>query len=84
MDFLKEHLNKKENNMEGKIIRIVEDKGFGFIRSEETGLEYFFHRTGFNGNFEGLGRKVQRGEVKVGFVVVTNPKGPRAENVVEL
>lgn len=70
--------------MEGKIIRIVEDKGFGFIRSEETGLEYFFHRSGFNGDFEGLMKKVRRGEVSVRFDQVQNPKGPRAENISEI
>lgn len=70
--------------MEGQIIRIVEEKGFGFIRAEATGLEYFFHRTGYNGDWGKLSRKVERGQVSVQFVETPSPKGPRAENVSEL
>lgn len=29
----------------GMIVRVVEDRGFGFLRDDETGREYFFHKT---------------------------------------
>ena len=35
--------------MTGKVIRIVGDKGFGFIRATEGEAEYFFHRTAVRG-----------------------------------
>lgn len=30
----------------GTIQRVVKDRGFGFLRCESSGLEYFFHRSG--------------------------------------
>jgi cold shock protein len=68
--------------MNGTVIRIMEDKGFGFIRSEpdqQTGqqTEYFFHRTGLkNLSWDGL----QTG-TKVTFEVGQGQKGPRAEEI---
>lgn len=29
----------------GMVVRIVEDRGFGFLRDDLTGKEYFFHKT---------------------------------------
>ena len=34
--------------MRGKIVRIVRDRGFGFIK-DESGQEVFFHATGVQG-----------------------------------
>lgn len=34
----------KESNLTGKIIRLISDRGFGFIRAED-GTEVFFHHT---------------------------------------
>ena len=40
--------------MNGKIVRLVRDRGFGFIRNED-GQEIFFHATGLlEGSFETL------------------------------
>jgi cold shock protein len=61
--------------MTGKIRTIRADKGFGFIK-DETGKEYFFHRSAVREGFENLGE----GD-SVEFDIVGAPKGPRAENV---
>lgn len=29
----------------GAVVRLVLDRGFGFLRDDRTGLEYFFHKT---------------------------------------
>jgi CspA family cold shock protein len=59
----------------GTIKKLVSDRGFGFIAAED-GKEYFFHRSGTEGNFDAL----QGGE-KVTFEVEPSPKGPRAGRV---
>lgn len=63
--------------MIGKVVRIVKDKGFGFIKGED-GIEYFFHRTALtNLPFEQLqlAQDVQ-------FEENEGPKGPRAEQII--
>lgn len=62
----------------GTIKRLVHDKGFGFIASNEGGgTEYFFHTSAC--------RDVRFDELREGqtvnFEASTGPKGPRAENV---
>ena len=61
----------------GTIKRIVPERGFGFITSEDT-KEYFFHRSSLDASldFDRL-----RGGEKVEFQVETSPKGPRAGHV---
>ena len=69
---------KKQENLQmqnGTIKKLVSDRGFGFIAAED-GKEYFFHRSGIEGNFDDL----QGGE-KVVFEVEASPKGPRAGRV---
>jgi CspA family cold shock protein len=62
--------------MEGTIKRLIRDRGFGFIRSED-GQEVFFHRSALQGlDFDGL----REGE-KVAFELERGNKGPRAVNV---
>ena len=64
--------------MTGKIVRLVRDRGFGFIRTE-SGQEIFFHATGLVGaTFEAL----TEGET-VEFDVEPDPRSPkeRAINV---
>jgi CspA family cold shock protein len=40
--------------LRGKIVRLVRDRGFGFIQAE-NGQEIFFHRTALqNGDFDSL------------------------------
>ena len=60
----------------GTIVRILTDKGFGFV-SDEAGVEHFFHQSGVrDGMFESL-REGQRVE----FSVEESTKGPRAGDV---
>jgi len=59
----------------GTIKKIVSERGFGFIAAED-GQEYFFHRSGTEGDFDGL-----LGGEKVTFEVEASPKGPRAGHV---
>ena len=59
----------------GTIKRLVRDRGFGFIR-DEGGQEWFFHRSGVEGDFESL----TEGQ-RVSFEEEDSPKGPRAARV---
>jgi CspA family cold shock protein len=59
----------------GKVKRLVADKGFGFIRGT-NGTEYFFHSTAVDGDFTDL----REGDA-VTFEEVPSAKGPRAEEV---
>lgn len=62
--------------MDGKIKRLVAEKGFGFI-IDKQGKEYFFHSsTVKNANFASL----QEGD-EVQFTESKGAKGPRAEDV---
>ena len=60
---------------EGTIKKIVADRGFGFIASED-GKEYFFHRSGTEGDFDRL-----VGGEAVTFEIEQSQKGPRANKV---
>ncbi len=60
---------------EGKIKKVVADKGFGFIEGERGDI--FFHHSAIVGTtIEAL----QEGQ-SVTYDVGQGPKGPRAENV---
>jgi CspA family cold shock protein len=59
----------------GNIIRVVRDKGFGFIR-DDRGRELFFHRSAVEGNFDQL----SDGQA-VAFEEEQSQKGPRAGKV---
>jgi CspA family cold shock protein len=59
---------------QGKIKKLVSDRGFGFIESERGDL--FFHHSGVHGVFEEL----VEGE-RVEYEVGEGPKGPRAVSV---
>ena len=60
----------------GTIARLLIDKGFGFIR-DETGTEYFFHRSSVRGAVFELLREGQRAD----FQIEESAKGPRAGDV---
>jgi CspA family cold shock protein len=61
---------------EGRIKKIVPDRGFGFVRADD-GLEVFFHRTELGPvDFDTL----EEGQ-PVTFEVFDSPKGPRARNL---
>ena len=62
--------------MEGKIKKLMRDRGFGFI-SGQNGQEVFFHRSNvFQTNFDNL-----REGQQVEFELQSAEKGPRALNV---
>lgn len=68
--------------MVGKLIKMLGDKGFGFISSE--GKEYFLHRSEFRGHWDDL---VEDFRLNKTIVLEfdednSNPKGPRAARVV--
>jgi CspA family cold shock protein len=64
--------------IQGTIVRLVLDKGFGFI-ARPDGSEYFFHRSSLRGetSFDDL-----REHQTVEFDAGQSAKGLRAENVV--
>ena len=62
------------DTLTGTVVRVVEERGFGFIRVDD-GREFFFHRSGTH-DFDGL---VQGAAVR--FVPGVGQKGPRAESV---
>jgi cold shock CspA family protein len=60
---------------EGRVVRLMLDKGYGFIQGTDH-HQYFFHRSdadGFDDMTEGI---------LVAFVTVAAAKGPRAARVV--
>jgi CspA family cold shock protein len=59
----------------GIIKKLVSDRGFGFIAAED-GKEYFFHRSGTEGDFDRL-----VGGEAVTFEIEQSQKGPRANKV---
>ncbi len=60
----------------GKIKKLVRDRGFGFI-SDTDGREIFFHKSSLiDTEFD-----VLKEDEKVEFEVEKSPKGPRAINV---
>jgi CspA family cold shock protein len=60
----------------GKIKKLVRDRGFGFI-SDTDGREVFFHKSSLiDMEFDTLNEEQQ-----VEFEVEKSPKGPRAINV---
>ena len=59
----------------GTIKKLVSDRGFGFIAAED-GKEYFFHRSGTEGDFDRL-----VGGEQVTFEIEQSQKGPRANKV---
>ena len=62
--------------MEGKIKKIIRERGFGFITTED-GKEVFFHRSALQGiRFDTL----KEGD-KVKFDLERSHKGPRAVDV---
>jgi cold shock protein len=60
----------------GKVVRLVRAKGFGFVKDDVTGREYFLHRSDTQ-DFDSL-----KEQDTVTFDVnPDSPKGPRAMNI---
>ena len=69
-------IGKEVKRLEGKIKKLISDRGFGFITAED-GKEVFFHRTALaGGDFDSL---VEGTGVE--FDLESGPKGPSAVNV---
>jgi CspA family cold shock protein len=58
----------------GTILRLLPDKGFGFIEAPD-GSEYFFHRSAADAF------ALLHADALVSFEATQGPKGPRAEGV---
>lgn len=62
--------------MKGKVKKVIQQRGFGFIVAED-GKEIFFHRSALEGtDFDSL----EEG-TSVEFDVEKSPKGARAANI---
>lgn len=64
--------------MQGTISKIVDQRGFGFIKVEDQAKDIFFHRSQ-------IGEPLRFEELKMGQVVEfeleETPKGPQAINI---
>lgn len=59
---------------DGTVIRIVTDRGFAFVRGDETGIEAFLHMSCCEGD---TWSRLEQG-TPVSFLVTSTAKGPRA------
>lgn len=57
----------------GTIVRFLDEKGFGFIKSDDSDQEIFFHHSEFEGE--------PREGMAVEFDSQASDRGPRATNV---
>ncbi len=74
------HLRERDVNMhQGKVKWFSNDKGYGFIESND-GQEVFVHFTGIMG--EGF-RTLEDGQ-EVSFLIVEGNRGPQATNVTKI
>lgn len=62
----------------GKVTKIVKERGFGFIRADGSGKDFFFHRTGML--TPTLFEQLVNGQ-RVEFLPNASEKGWRAEDV---
>jgi cold shock CspA family protein len=69
--------NKEVARMDGHIVRIVKEKGFGFIHA--NGLDHFFHRSELDFTTKAF-EQLQAGD-NVSFRPIDGEKGPRATEV---
>ncbi len=63
--------------MEQGTIKRITDKGFGFIASQGSDTDMFFHSS----SVEGVEFNDLREGQEVTYTIGQGPKGPRAENV---
>ena len=70
-------LSQGEVMQQGNVVWFNAQKGYGFIRSNESGKEYFVHYSSING--EGY-KTLEQGQ-SVSFDVEQGPKGMQASNV---
>lgn len=69
----------RTSSLSGKVIRLVPDRGFGFIAAEGDGTEYFFHWSAVIGGRDGFDIIEQFDPVE--FTPTKTEKGLRAVDV---
>ena len=67
--------------MQGRVVRFDDNKGWGFVREDETGRDYFFHHSGILGQ---RGRRSLNADDVVSFDVIEGARGLQAVNVLRL
>lgn len=74
--------------LEGRVVRMVQEKGFGFIQVAGDEEEFFFHVSNcYDGAWERILTHYDAADAKRGagpavtFEATTTAKGPRAEKV---
>ena len=65
--------------MTGTVVKIVGDRGFGFIKQDEGDKELFFHARSMD---EGVFDSLEEND-KVTFEIEEGPKGPAAVDVMK-
>lgn len=69
--------------MEGQVKRIYRDLRYGFIKSTDGGLDYFFHKDDFDGDWHALCTEFDNNNTAdVEFEPTNTDKGLRAKEVV--
>lgn len=66
--------------MKGTIKWFSDQKGYGFIEPEDGSKDIFVHHSAIQGE----GFKTLNEGAKVEFEVTTDPKGPKATNVIKI
>lgn len=65
----------------GRIVRVVGNKRFGFVRVKGNKTDYFFHADDYNGSWMELAGLTNSQFPEVECIVVESNKGPRVGNV---
>lgn len=69
------------DNVVGKIVRVIEDKQYGFIRVKGHSGDFFFHAQDYNGSWIELAEIPSSKFPQVTGVIVESAKGPRLADV---
>jgi hypothetical protein len=69
--------NGMNGRVEGRIVRLLPEKRYGFVRVART--DYFFHKDDYEGNWNDLVASDK--QVEVSCVIVESPKGTRVGDV---
>ena len=63
----------------GRIARLIPERGFGFIKADDDGLDYFFHMSELRADRTFM--ELEQGEAVTFIPQVKPEKGPRASDV---